>query len=991
MIDHSPLRVSPSTVLRTSALPATSSTPTLGGVDLDDPAAVTAYVRAVTGDPFVREAIAVSSQSLTHTLDAIDAGCPVETKKLRRAALAVTRYLLRMTTRPTPFGLMAGVSVARFGDTTAVRVGDGHRKGVRADAGWLAGVVRARLRDLDVVRPLQVVLNNLCTVRGDRLVLGYAPVAMESEQAPRELSVRHTPLLAAVAAAARRPVVFAALVERLCAEFPAAGPEAVERLLLQLVERQVLLTELAPPPSAADPVDHVLARLPGDPELLQARAAIRRYAEAPLGAGLPAWRDAVRGEAGSRHAPHVDLAADVAVTMHRRVAAELEHAQAALVRLTPADVMPPHLYRYHLDFLVKYGDTQVVPVLELLDAATGMDAPAGYRVPRSTRETQVDPRSRRSVERDRLRGALAQQAVLDGTGEVELDDALLDRLAVDDDVAPPEFEVGVEVVAASAAAIDDGDFRLVLWSTLMGLEAGALSGRFAHLLGDLGADGGPGGDVAGFLPAQLEFMPAFVRSANLARVPRLLRHRLPIGIFADPDDPAAIDIGDLAVGGDSRGLYLWSVRHGAEVVPSMLHRLDPWTQAPNVVRFLLDVVATRRRGLHPWDWGPAGDKLPYLSRVRRGRTVLAPASWRTDPLLADRTLSRDAWDDRFAAWRALWRVPRSVSLAVADARVGLDLDAPMHRALLRHEIERQPESFLIERLGDGAGWLGGHAHELVVTMRSAQPEARAAAPRVRPAPTRHLPGGEWTYAKLYAPEDLHRRLIAHSLDVLRSRLPSLVDRWFFVRYADPLPHLRIRVHGGAGEVLPLVRDWARELCEAGMAQRLALDTYEPEVSRYGGPKLLEAAERAFHADSEAVIAQLRLAPAPRMPSELLVAANVADIAASFGDPGWREWLLTAVRKNEHHAAFRAVRRDAVAAIADGAVDPRLPPIWAARGPAVRAYGDAVRANGAGSPLGSLLHMHQIRLAGISPAAEARAYAIARGAVQALLDREEHVR
>lgn len=37
-----------------------------------------------------------------------------------------------------------------------------------------------------------------------------------------------------------------------------------------------------------------------------------------------------------------------------------------------------------------------------------------------------------------------------------------------------------------------------------------------------------------------------------------------------------------------------------------------------------------------------------------------------------------------------------------------------------------------------------------------------------------------------------------------------------------------------------------------------LDTYEPELERYGGPGAREAAERAFHADSIACQEQLEL-------------------------------------------------------------------------------------------------------------------------------------
>jgi thiopeptide-type bacteriocin biosynthesis protein len=192
-------------------------------------------------------------------------------------------------------------------------------------------------------------------------------------------------------------------------------------------------------------------------------------------------------------------------------------------------------------------------------------------------------------------------------------------------------------------------------------------------------------------------------------------------------------------------------------------------------------------------------------------------------------------------------------------------------------------------------------------------------------------------------------------------------------------------------VLPLVHDWAGELCAAGFAQRLVLDTYEPEAPRYGGPGALEAAERAFHADSEAVLATLRLAGRP--PVELLLATAFVDLAAAYGDPDWRDWLLTAYPKDGSHSAFQAIRREALAAIVERKVEPALAEIWRIRAGAIRAYGDRVRAlQPAGpSPLGSLLHMHHNRLAGVEPDVERAAYAIARGALQAQRDRERATR
>jgi hypothetical protein len=79
-------------------------------------------------DPVVRRAIAVASPSLFEQLGRP----PASSSALRRWRLAVLRYLVRMSTRPTPYGLNAAVSLARWGAETDLELGS--REVVRARA-----------------------------------------------------------------------------------------------------------------------------------------------------------------------------------------------------------------------------------------------------------------------------------------------------------------------------------------------------------------------------------------------------------------------------------------------------------------------------------------------------------------------------------------------------------------------------------------------------------------------------------------------------------------------------------------------------------------------------------------------------------------------------------------------------------------------------------------------------------------------------------------
>lgn len=70
-------------------------------------------------DPKIREAIFIASPSLILQIDTLDA---INQKKRDRIVHALVKYLTRMSTRATPFGLLAGVFTATFGDATKIKI-----------------------------------------------------------------------------------------------------------------------------------------------------------------------------------------------------------------------------------------------------------------------------------------------------------------------------------------------------------------------------------------------------------------------------------------------------------------------------------------------------------------------------------------------------------------------------------------------------------------------------------------------------------------------------------------------------------------------------------------------------------------------------------------------------------------------------------------------------------------------------------------------------
>ncbi|MGY1578122.1 lantibiotic dehydratase [Streptomyces sp. MN13] len=898
-------------LLRAPVAPAAPGLPLPeDGVTPDDPGACAALLCAAAADPLLDEALALASPALSALVRRVAARSTegLTARRLRRAALAVLRYDIRMRTRPTPFGLFAGVAVGEFDATAKAVRGTAHRTRTHADVQWLTKVTHRLERDPAVLEALTVQAHQALTVRGDRLVLtapsarAAAPTADGAGRAT--VSVRHTPVVARAVAEARTPVPYPVLVDRLTAAFPKAPGHRLRALLAELVGQEILITSLRPPLDGGDPLRHVRAVLDSvaapSPATEQVRAALHRldrdradYDALPPGAGRERLRRLLadaRAVAADDTPLHVDTRLDVELRLPYAVREEIERAATLMLRLSRPKRGLLALRDFHRRFLDVYGADRLVPVLELLDPATGLGAPTGYGWPNSE-AAPAPPEEPRAVAVDRAMARLAATAVRERRREMVLTDAELMELCPDTAdaadtansadtgavgaVAQNSCEVTVQVVAADVDALTGGEFLVFLSPSPGSHRAGSTLARFADL------DHGwrepfaalhreTPVHVAGAVAVDLAFRTRSGRASNLAHTVPATGRRISVGV---PDAAGAeeLRLADIGVGATLDRLTAVHLPTGREIVPVLGNMVSAPAQAPNAARLLWEIGLEGQRLWEPWNWGPLA-QAPFVPRIRSGRFVLACAAWRLDELRAVAPgTTGAAWDRQVAAWRERWDVPRLVLAVTADQRLLLDLDRAWHRELLRDRLPRHPDLIAQEVPGEHEGLLdgplAGHTTEIVVPLTR-----RPAPPAYRPYTGHHTArravhglGGEWLSLKVYGSargqDELLRTVLPGLVERARERG---VDRWFFLRYTDDAGHhLRVRLHGErsalwgavALEVGGLLAEWQRR----GLVRGHALAPYDPEVERYGGAGALAAAEEVFRCDSEAAVALLRLA------------------------------------------------------------------------------------------------------------------------------------
>ena len=208
---------------------------------------------------------------------------------MRRAVLSVLRYLLRGTSRATPFGLLAGVAPARIGPRAAIRAGTRHRAVARADATWLTSVIEALEADDELLPRLTVVASDLVAERDGHLVIGHRSSGSPGS-APERVQVRATRPVRAALDAARSPIRVADLAAKLAADFPAATSDVIGGLIARLISLAVPDHQPARPDDRTRPARRparrtgrrrAARRCQGEPRLRAVSASLARHNTAP--------------------------------------------------------------------------------------------------------------------------------------------------------------------------------------------------------------------------------------------------------------------------------------------------------------------------------------------------------------------------------------------------------------------------------------------------------------------------------------------------------------------------------------------------------------------------------------------------------------------------------------------------------------------------------------------------------------------------------------
>jgi lantibiotic biosynthesis protein len=887
-------------VMRTPLLPFEewlSWSEGLQGEPQADRALLWSRLRDVFDRPICRHAMFLAAPRVEAELARLKQTGKIPDDKLLRT---LVRYFARMTGRATPFGLFAGCSLGRVGPALALRLegSSQYRCFTTLDVGHLLGMtepVRAASR---AAKTLCVRANPSLYRVGDRLRFVEARTDEVSFARSYHLSaVDATDVVETVVRLAADPIPLGVLVERFCNEADVGWEEAFEFAVL-LLNEQVLIDNLEPAVTGEEPLRDVVARLATvqDRQAQQLRDVLsdverelRMLDKNGLGTSPAQFRELLprlskpgTSSGGDRifqadlfkPAPQATISDDI----FRRVC----DAALLLSRLTPAPRLDS-LARFREAFQRKFEGCEL-PLLEALDADLGVgfevdDAPdeddspwlAGLPLRREDSEMiSWGPRETHLLRRV-LETVDARAQVLELTAH-DIDALALHGKSL------PRFFAAMATIAASSRTAPPKEDTVILLHGAYGASGAELLGRFCQGDRDLAAAVSnwlhrEEKVYEGALLAEIVHLPQG-RTGNIVCRPVLRSHEILCLAQSGAPIDRQIPLSDLTVRLAGQRVVLRSRSLDRDIVPRMT--TAHYGNFADLVhyRFLWNLHLQDSAGLS-WQWGPMSN-APFLPRVTYRNIVFCRATWRLLPAdfaaMSARTETISASMQRLREARGL---PRHVLLLEGDMALPLDLENVLCADVLAVEARRGPVT-LVEQFPAAdqlcaSGPEGHFVHEIILPVHrtvdlestSGRMPQRSSNRHVGRSPA-HPPAESWLTAAIYGSKATLDRFLLSAIPPLVERLRSTraIDRWFFIRYWDPAAHLRVRFQGTPerlrNEAWTALQQELTARIASGEIHAVRLDTYFPELNRYGGPQAISVAECFFEADSDMAVALLTL-------------------------------------------------------------------------------------------------------------------------------------
>ncbi|MCW3465568.1 lantibiotic dehydratase [Chitinophaga nivalis] len=848
----------------------------------------------IAQNPLFSYALYIGSKDLVNELDRfINEPAEFNEKKIAKLRKSLYKYWVRACTRSTPYGLFAGCTLGTIGAETALVLKDQQqaRQQVRLDMDYYTRICN-HIRELPAVNSeLKYYINNSLYKIGDKY--RYAEYIINNNRRKYLLtSIADSVFIEKIIRCTADGLTMDAIVRLILEEDDTISEEEATAFTGELVAAQILIPETEPKITGEDNLGFLINRLTSIAEATALRdeliglaslfekqdfelsrlSEIHARCEAAFPLTLPKDLLQIDLFKTAEKCTLSEPLMDTIVTQLNNLLA-LCHGYAS---------GGGELSSFATRFSEQY-ESQEIPLNMALDGETGIGYGTGienaFHAPFVEDVATGGQQGATTVTWSPIQ-ALAldkyEQFLRENLSVVTISDEDLKKIG---DAKTIKFTESCylfgHLLSSSPEAAATGDFYFTMQS-MGGPSAANLLGRFCS------GDTALAEKVKTILEEEAAAYPDAIlaeivhfpeaRAGNVLIRPALRAYEIPYVGVSGTDPEFQIPISDLMVSVKQNEIILRSKRLNKRIIPRLSSAHNYSFNSLPIYKFLCDLQHQGAKGGLFWDWGVLGNR-GRMPRVVYKNIVLSRASWSFGKAEIEKAgdnpeKQREAIDE----FRKRQQLPEKVVIAEADNELFLDLTLPDSIRILIDYVNKSGSVQLKEFMFDEKEGIirdeqqQVYANEILIPLRFTPTTTRqTAAPfREKGVSSGQLirsfaPGSEWMYVKIYCGYAVAEELLS---GYFAEKIPAwqeegLFEQFFFIRYADPKPHIRMRFlnkthHVGNDVILRRLYEDLHQYLLNGQVKKIQCDTYDREIERYGATTM-EMSETVFYADSLAVL------------------------------------------------------------------------------------------------------------------------------------------
>ncbi|WP_164914113.1 lantibiotic dehydratase family protein [Aquimarina sediminis] len=640
-------------------------------------------------DGIIKEAIFLASPELYSEIEKWLSGQLKDVQKSKRLESSLLKYISRMSSRCTPFGLFAGCCIGTFGETTGIELVDDrkHQRQTRFDMNFLVAFSQKLAKETIVKKQLQWYPNNSLYRIGDQyryVEYGYNKYNRREHSIE---AVTYSDYLEVIIENAKFGKKIKELALLLVDD--EISYEEAEAFIDELIDNQILISEIEPSVTGEDFLEQLekcLGRLDGVEAILNEIYHYKMFLEQ------------IDQKLGNKDKEYLRLSERVAkldtpfelkylfqTDMYTQAKSnqlsvrwgyKLKRAMTLLNRISSSS-SETHLQRFK-DAFVKRYETQEIPLATALDTEIGI----GYLQHQDANDSTsfldgLDIPYKPLLEQKvhwsdvhEILNAKLQKIGRENQYTLLLEDKDFEHLDLDWNDLPDTMSAMVQVAKI------EGEEKMIL-SSMGGSSAANLLGRFStgnelilkHVDNIVSIEQEIGQDQ---ILAEIVHLPES-RTGNVIRRATIREYEIPYLGKSNVPARKQVFVEDIMISVKYGRIVLRSKILNKEIIPRLTNAHNYSANALPVYHFLCDVQNQNKRPGIGFYWGEAIEKKVFLPRVVYKDFILAKARWKIKT--SDLLFLKER--DKVSAvneWRVKHRIPSLIQLIDGDNTLLINLE-----------------------------------------------------------------------------------------------------------------------------------------------------------------------------------------------------------------------------------------------------------------------------------------------------------------------------